>query len=371
MDITYRFLDPRSESDICQWLNLHSVCFQDEITRDLWDHIHMADPFYNKTKPLILVAEADKKIVGSVSLIPSPIQEHRNNILNLYHSLLVCKAMVHPDYQKKGIFGNLLKKSIESAESEGYDLLITVSDNPYSYKSFIRTGFNDITAMRWATVYLSIDTQISHYIDTLKLPWPVKKIPLSSCSLFYSQLTTPGDHSLQIKTGDISEFIEQISNFNISNQSEREMYGIRTNHFIHWRFFRENACFKCITLWNGEKMLGYLVIQCKEGGGNAFIVDISLSNENLPLISILVKETQKYLKKNNFQRLSIYMMEKNSNLLKFFSYWNGFIKQSSKTGKLKESRFLSRTINKNFTKTSFSDKNNWNLKSVDTCLFLS
>ena len=66
MNNTYRFLDPSSESDIYQWLNLHSVCFQYEITRDLWDHIHMADPFYNKTRPLIIVAETDKKIIASV-----------------------------------------------------------------------------------------------------------------------------------------------------------------------------------------------------------------------------------------------------------------------------------------------------------------
>ena len=48
MDIAYRFLDPNSESEIHQWLHLHSACFHYEITRTLWNHIHLANPFYKK-----------------------------------------------------------------------------------------------------------------------------------------------------------------------------------------------------------------------------------------------------------------------------------------------------------------------------------
>ena len=370
MNITYRFFDTNSESDIYQWLDLHSICFQYDISQNLWDIIHLKNPFYNKTKPLILIAELDKKIVGSVSLIPSPIQEHRNNTVILYNSLLICKAMVHPDYRKKGIFNHLLKNSMDVATYEGYDTLLTVSDNPYSYKSFVRIGFHDVAAMRWSKVYLSIDTASSHYFDTLKLPRIVKKIFVSLISFFYSQLISLGEHSYQLKYGDITEFVEEITNFFISNQSHEGIFGIRTNPFIQWRFCRNDEYFKCFTLWDSEIMIGYLIIQYKEGEKNAFIVDMCLSNDKTSLISILTKESQEYLKKNKFQRLSVYMMEKDSNLSKFFSFRNGFFIQSSEPGKLNKSRFLMYALNKNLVKTFFSDKNNWNLQSVDTCLFI-
>ena len=183
----------------------------------LWNHIHVANSFYKKKIPLILIAVADKKIVGSISLIPSPIQEYRNNSLNPYNSLLVCKAMVHPDYQRKGIFGSLLKKSKELAESEGYDTLITFSNNPFSFQGFQRSGFHDVASMRWLKTYLSMDATVSKHVAPLRLPRIAKKIMVSLCTCVYSLATPLIQHPYQLKYGVISEFIEQISEFSNSD----------------------------------------------------------------------------------------------------------------------------------------------------------
>jgi hypothetical protein len=312
----------------------------------------------------------DKKMVGSVSLIPSPIQEQCNNTVILYNSLLVCKAMVHPDYRKKGIFNHLLKNSLDMATSEGYDTLLTFSNNSYSYQAFQKIGFHDVAAMRWSKMYLSIFTTLSKYFDTFRLPKIVKKILISSFSRFYSQLTPHCNHSYQLKYGDITEFIEQITDFNNSYQSNGGIHGIRTNAFFQWRFFQNNACFKCLTLIDEGRMLGYLIFQYKEGDKDAFIIDICLSNNDKSLILILISEIRLYLKKKNFQRLWVYIMEKDSNLSNFFSLQNGFFIRSSKAGKLNKSRFLMYTLNKNLVKTSFTNKKNWDILSVDTCLFL-
>jgi predicted N-acetyltransferase YhbS len=370
MEITYRFLDPNSESDIYQWLHLHSDCFQYEITRDLWDHIYIADPFYYKNKPLILIAEADTKIVGSLSLLPSPIQDHRNNSTIPYRSLLICKGMVHTDYQKKGIFNHLFENSMDIARSEGYDSVLGFSNSPYSYQSLTRTGFQDVAAMRWSKTYLSIDTTVSKYVDPFRLPQIIKKIILSFSSRFYSLLTPVVKHSYQLQHGNISEFIEQITEFTNSANSNGGISGIRTNNFIQWRFFRDDACFKCLTLIDNGRMLGYLILQYKKGAKDALIVDICLINNDKSLISILISETRQYLKENKFQQLWVYIVENDSNLSNFFSLRNGFFILSPKAGKLTKSRFLMYALNENFANPSFSDKNNWNLQSCDTCWFL-
>lgn len=370
MNISYRYLDINSESEIIQWLDLHSVCFNYTLSLSLWNHQYIKNPFFIKTQPLILIAEVDKKMVGSVSLIPSPIQEFRNDSYNPYHSLLVCKAMVHPDYQKKGIFSTLLKKSIAAAESEGYDVLLTISNNPYSYQSFQKIGFQDITAMRWAKIHLSIDAPLSKHVNPIRLPQGVKKGIISLFSRFYSQLTPYCKHSYQIQHGNISEFIGQISDFNKSTLSNGEISGIRSNTFITWRFFQEDTCFKCLTLMDGGRLLGYSIIEYHEGDKNAFIVDMCCSHNDKTLISILISETRQYLKTNNFQKLWVYIVDNDSNLSTFFSLRNGFLTRSSKSGKLDKSRLLIFPLNKKMENDVLPDKNTWNIQSCDTCWFL-
>ena len=143
MEITYRMIDANSE--ILQWLS-YRVCYQHEVSHELWHWIHIQNPFYKKTRPLIFIAEIDNRIVGFLSLIPSPIQIHNPD--TLLNSCLLCKAMVHPEFRNHGIFRKLLQYAIETAKSEGYDILLTISNNPYSYQSFIKAGFRDIAPMK-------------------------------------------------------------------------------------------------------------------------------------------------------------------------------------------------------------------------------
>ena len=231
--------------------------------------------------------------------------------------------MVHPDDQRKGIFGSLLKKSIELAESEGYDMLITFSNNPFSLQGFLKIGFHDIASMRWLKTYLSIDTTVSKYVDSFPIPLGVKKIILSLFSRFFSLLTPLVKHSYQLQHGTISEFTGQLTKFSSYN-SNGGMSGVRTKDFIQWRFFRDDTCFRCLALVEHERMVGYLILQCKKGDKDAFIVDMRVSNNDKSLIPILMSETRRYLKKNNFLKLWVYIQENDSNLSNFFSLRNGF-----------------------------------------------
>ena len=371
MDIRYRFLNPNSESDIEQWLDLHSVCFQYTISRALWEHIYLANPFYRKIKPLILIAEVNGNVVGSLSLLPSPIQEDRNDRTIAYRSLLITKGMVHPDFQKKGIFNHLYKNSMDVMKSEGFDSVLGFSNSLYSYHSLTKNGFYDIAAMRWSKTYLSMETTVSKHVDTVRLPKIAKKIIISVFSRSYSLLTPSIKHSYQVKYGDICDFIEQIIEFNNSTNSKGGIFGRRTHNFILWRFFQDDSCFKCLTLMDDGRMLGYLIIQHKEGSKDAFIVDMCLSDNDNSLISILICETRQYLKKNNFQKLWVYLVENDSNLSNFFSRRNGFFVRSSKVGKLNKSRFLLYVFNKNLAVASYLDKKNWNIQSCDTSWFMT
>jgi GNAT superfamily N-acetyltransferase len=367
MEITYRFLDTESDSDISQWLDLYSVCFQQEITRNFWDYIHLKNPFYKKTKPLIFIAQADGKIVGSLSAIPSPLAEYPKDTIILHDSLLICKGMVHPEYQKKGIFGHLLKKAMKTAESEEYDFVLTISNNFYSYQSFIRNGFHDIAAMRWSRLFLSRDTVFSAYIEALLLPRAVKKMFLFSCTYCYSRLVPRKNHSYQIKYGDAPEFIEEIENFYASTHQNEGLYGSRATAFNRWKF-REGVSFKCFTICERETMLGYAIVQLKER--NAYIIDIGFSGNKKKVIAELIGGISTTLKEYNFQTVWTYMVENDTILSNFFTLRHGFFIRSSNAGKLKKSRLLVYPLKKTPAQSSTLDKNTWNIQAVDTCLFL-
>lgn len=370
MEITYRFLDTESDSDISQWLDLFSLCFQQEITNNFWNYIFMENPFYKKTKPLIFIAHDEEKIVGSFSAIPSQLVEYHKDTNILYNSLLLCKGMVHPAYRKKGIFANLLKNALQTAESEEYDLVLTISNNPYSYQSFIKTGYYDIAAMRMSRLFLSRDTVFSAYIHRLHLPHTVKKILIASVSFLYTQLAPRNNDHFEIKQGDASEFIGEIEKFNTSNQRNNGIYGNRSHRFLHWTFVREDACFKCFTIRDKKELLGYALVQLKEKGKYAFIVDICVSVHKKNVIEDLIGEISIYLKEKNFQTLWTYMVENDTILSNFFTLRNGFFVRSSNAGKLKKSRMLVYPLKKTRAQPSYMDKNMWNILPVDTCLFL-
>jgi GNAT superfamily N-acetyltransferase len=348
---------------------LYSVCFQQKITKNFWNYIYLDNPFYKKTKPLIFVAEADGKIVGSISAIPSQLVQNRENNTFLYNSLLICKGMVHPDYRKKGIFGSLLKKAMETAESEDYDIALTISNNAYSYQSFIRSGFHDVAVMRWSRLFLSRETA-SAYCEAFHFPSVVKKICSSLFSYLYSQMTPRNNHSYQIAQGDTSEFIQEIENFYTANPPGEGMFGRRTKQFMQLKFVRKDAWIRCFTLSNGQKMLGYAIVFLNEGGKNAYIVDIGISTNNKTIITELIGEINTFLKENNFQTAWAYMVENNTMLSNFFTFRHGFFSSILNRKKNKKTRLLVLPLKHTLSQPYYLEKGTWHIQAIDTCLFL-
>jgi len=369
MEITYRFLDTTSNSDISQWMELYSVCFPDEITNKFWAYLN-ANPFYRETKPLIFVAQNEGKIVGSLTALPSPIAEYREGRKISYNSLAMFKGMVHPDYQNKGIFGHLSKNFIETAKSEGYDLVFGIWNNPYSHKKSIETGFHDVAGMRWSRLFLSSENVFNSYIYSLHIPSAIKNILASAVSKGYSLLIPRSDHTYHVRSGDIAECIKEIENFFTSFKPEGSIYGGRSAAFLHWKFNRDDVCFRCFTIWEAETLLGYAIVLLKKGRKIAYVVDICFLKEQNQLISGLLSEINCYLKGIQYRELWMYMVENNTPLSKFFSLRHGFLRRSLKNRKLEKPRLLVYALDPSIISSSLLEKNNWKLQPVDVLLFL-
>ena len=313
----------------------------------------------------------NKKIVGSLSLIPSPIQTQKPKEKEqiLFNSCLLCKGMVHPEARNQGIFRHLLEYSIETATSEGYDILLGISNNPYSYSRMVKTGFIDVTSMRISTLFLFFNEVLEKYIRALKIPQILGKMLVSPFSRIYLLLVPHKKHNLKIKSGEVIKFVKEIENFHSSDQANQAISGISTIPFIRWRFSRPVTSDMCLTLWKENIMLAYIVIDRLEGGKNALIADLSIIDNDKSLLAILVSEAINHCKKSKISLLLSYTMEKDGIINRIFSWQNGFLTGPSKNKKMSRSRFLYFPLNEKLNFMILSDKNNWDLHSVDTCLF--
>jgi GNAT superfamily N-acetyltransferase len=369
MEIHYRLMNAGSDSEIVQWLNLYQLCYQHPVSRELWHWVHIQNPFYITTKPLVFIAEINNRVIGSVSLIPSPIHYHDGQTDVPLNSCLLCKAMVDPAFRNRGIFRKLVQTAIETSKSEGYDILLTVSNNLYSYLGFIRVGFGDITSMRWSKSYLFIDKVFQKNVQNRKIPAILGKIMVSPLSYIYNVLLPHKKHDLHIRYGDSREFVEEIENFHTSTRSNHGIYGARMPAFIQWRCSRPDSQFKCLTLWNEKSMLGYVIIDFLDGERNALIADLCVRDDDTLLIEILVSEGIAYCKKDNVQFLLTYLLEGEGNVSRFFSFRKGFLKRSSHKRNFPQSRFLFYLLNDKMIPAPLYDRDAWFIQSFDTCLF--
>jgi predicted N-acetyltransferase YhbS len=367
MEINYRFLDAGSDTEISRWLNLYTICFHHQVSRKFWDWAHRENPFYLHEKPLVFIAETGNRIIGAVSLIPSPLHVTPYADPCPLNSCLVCKAMVHPEYQGKGIFSSLLKNAITHTREEGYDLLITFSNNPYSFQGFTRAGFLPVTEITQSKYYLSAEGPFKNYLAGL--PGFMRRITGLPFLWLFSRLIPAVPHTYLVEFRDATECREDIERIYALHHADSGIYGMRTAPFIQWRFSYPQFHFKCLTLREGEEILAYLVIEYRHEGKTALIVDIFVRDNNESLIPILVRELIGILKNDQFDSIWTYFIERNGGIFNFFSLRHGFFSRESSTDTKTKPRFLYFPLKEQLRVERFSDKNQWNIQSADTCMF--
>jgi hypothetical protein len=367
MGINYRYLNGESEAEILQWLDLYRICYQHSVSREFWHWIHIDNPFYKKSKPLIFIAESEGCIVGSVSLFPSQLTVSDHNTDYTLESCLLCKAMVHPELRGQGIFSTLLKNAQKLMRDEGYDLILTFTNNPYTYRSFIHADFVYISEMVQPKIYISTYGPFNKFISYL--PKGLKEIIGYPITCIYQRLLPNTAHKYQIQYKNVFECFEEIDKIHATYHHNYGIYGTRTSKFFRWRFSLKGVNFKCLSLWEGKKMLAYIIFEYPNSGKNALISDLFVHKGSEILIQILVSEAVVILKKDNLDSILTYNLERTWNLSKIFSFRHGFINRSLIVNRTPKSHFLFYLLNKKHPFPFFADKNNWNIQSADTCLF--
>lgn len=367
MEINYRLLDLSADAEIQQWLELFQICFHDSMDRDYWHWLHEKNPLYRKTKPLVFIAERDNRIVGSISVIPSQIQvkTHQDHcFLNLGY---LYGAMVHPEFQRQGISSTLLKNAITLTKDEGYDLLTVCTTNIYAYQSLVHAGFTYVTSFKKSKGYLSFDGLLKNYIPVIpqnickKIGFPISRI--------FARLFPKISHNLQVHYGDLTEYQGEINKIHTLDHSHKGVYHRRTLPFIQWRFSAPDIQSKCVSLWDGEMMLAYLILDYPFTKKNVLIEDMFALKDDEYLISIIMSEAVAILKNANMDSMWTYLIEKEGHHLKIFSVRNGFIWHSSGLKTIPMARYLYFPLTEDLHTETFSYEKQWNLMVADFWFF--
>jgi len=370
MEITYQLLDVCSEAEIIQWLELYQICYFRKVGREYWHWIHQGSPFFKNQKPMVFVAKCNNQIIGSVSLIPSPLRITNGQVSRTLNSCLVCKAMVKPEFQKRGIFSSLLHNATEQAKYDEYDLLVTFSNNDNSHKGFIKAGFSSITNIIQSKCYLSSKTPLKNFPSML--PGFLRTTIGYPISWLCRQLLPIPRHNYRVEFRDVTKYHEAVELIAASHYTGGTcIRGVRTPSFIQWRFSYPGLWFKCLSLWDNETMLAYVIIEYQDGDKNALIIDIFVRDDDNSLLTILIGELTAILYQEQFDSVQTYFLKTDRGVSNFFTLRHGFIDRTRGKGKKNTSvRFLCYPLNESMGVTDFSKNVHWNIQAADTCLFL-
>ena len=128
-EITYQEFEIGDETGI---LTLFQTVFLESMKK-IWNYYYegsFISPI-NHNHHVITTAKDAGKIVGTACIVASTI----NYYGTLIKGGIVKDVMVHPDYQRRGIFTRVSKKNIEIARSYGYEFLFSLP-NKNSYPAF-------------------------------------------------------------------------------------------------------------------------------------------------------------------------------------------------------------------------------------------
>ena len=119
-------------------VELFNLVFAVKITAEMWEWKHLQNPL-NRVQPRIVVALDGKRIVGARPFMPVNLRVHNRTLL----AGQPCDTMVHPEYRRQGIFGEMNNLVIEHARAMGVSLFYNFP-NPFTLAGNLKQGWRKI-----------------------------------------------------------------------------------------------------------------------------------------------------------------------------------------------------------------------------------
>lgn len=222
MEITYRGL---RTGDASQILDLYNAVFAESRTADQWWWEYAGNPAGHGE---IMLAFAGPRLIGHVGGIPLRFRQGRQHV----RMSRIQHALVHPDFQRRGVFTETLVRLTEKLAAEGADVAVAFPhDGRNSMPGFMRTG------------------AFQHLFDVL--PWE-RRFPLTV--RIPPDLRIAIDDTAQFDIADVQCAERLLASCAICNR--------RDPGSLNWRYHPASGRRYAVSrVWRDEKLAGWVVVK--------------------------------------------------------------------------------------------------------------
>jgi ribosomal protein S18 acetylase RimI-like enzyme len=294
---------PYSPDDREDVFQLRTAVYGETFPREDWGWKYETSPL----RPArIYLAESGGMIVGLRIFVFREVKV----LDDVWLSVLAVDGMVHPDFQRRGIWSALMREGLTRLRSEGVRLAFCiVGTHRHSYAGFRKLGFLDVGSIPFLAKPLRLDGFLSRYVRGRRVR--------SSVHLFSRTFFRTHRRGAPPRSGGLS--IERIHGFDDrfdrlwEEASQRQMVSlVRDQKYLNYRYRdRPGEKYVAFAASRGRKLEGYIVVRRTLqmlGLSIGLIMDIATVGE-IDVARSLVDEATRYLDEQEVDAIGCLMMK--------------------------------------------------------------
>jgi len=274
-----RMFDEKEDMDA--FLSLFQASFEETLSKDCFNWKYVKNPFLIGRIPII-IAEENGRIVGARPFLATRMSVNGKVV----DALQPCDAMVHPEFQGKGIFGQLNKFAIGEFQGSDYKIFYNFP-NKNSFPGNVKSGWQIICETNWHWRVLNA----ARIFESVFENNPLRLVGGLISPLLWLRFRVPRfrDGSTTIGTVDDIGVLERIFN---AWRNDQYIFTIRDRKYLEWRFkSRPEREYQFIVAQVGGEAKGYFVLSTEtfRGMKRGTIVDyLVIGNDPSTFRSLLI-----------------------------------------------------------------------------------
>lgn len=253
-------------------------------------------------KPVVWIAENDGKIISYFAILPRRFWMNGKDIFAGQH----LDAFMHPDYQGKGIFRDIIKNAFAETKSQGMEIILGSPNKPtvalwldkyrfkfcFEYRSFVRPlNFGSIINSR---VHINILSKIFGF------PF----------YLFYRLIFRKFFNKVDVEIEKIEKPDERIDEIWKKNSNGYTYTYSKTCDYLKWRFDDNPEEYDLYLIKKNDEYAGYFVVKFSEIKKFRFahLIDLILPEEDDRFFDTALEKIIGLMKKQRTDMLSYWAL---------------------------------------------------------------
>lgn len=229
-------------------------------------------------KGLIYIVEDRGRIIGHFADVPKRFSLNGREVFGT----LSLDLMVHPDYQRKGIFSELGRYAAQRVKAENGLFMTAFPIRMETIQGLKKIGWQVISKLPILVFPIQFSGILKHYIHFTPLRLLISGVSKGVFTLLFGLRDKVKKGGIEVE--EVTQLDHQFDRFWQEVLSREAILTVRDHHFLSWRYFQHPTRRYTIYrgLSNGE-MKGYIILRKVDllKFNSAVIVDLLASDEKI------------------------------------------------------------------------------------------